>query len=104
MSLHSTLDHRGVEFEVAGDREGFELVNQRVIDPAQAVAWAIEGASDAELAACASAIVDEQSARSINLLAPRVPARARTADHGGADLENTPGQGPAASKGEDHGK
>ena len=63
MSLHSTLDHRGVEFEVAGDREGFELVHQRIIDPAQAVAWAIEGATDAELSECASAIVKEQIAR-----------------------------------------
>ncbi len=63
MSSHSLLEYRGVEFEAAGDRDGIELIRQRVTNPAEAVAWAIEGASDAELSACASAIVKEQVAR-----------------------------------------
>lgn len=63
MSTHADIEHRGVEFEIMGDREGFELNKARVTDPAALVAWAIEGATDVELAECAAAIVREQVAR-----------------------------------------
>jgi len=63
MSAHADIEHRGATFEVCGDSEGIDLNKARVTDPAALVAWAIEGATDAELAACAAAVVREQVAR-----------------------------------------
>ncbi len=63
MSAYTDLEYRGASFEVRGDREGIELNKARVTDPAALVAWAIEGATDAELTACAAEVVREQVAR-----------------------------------------